>query len=556
MDMGRVKAMFGTPKVPLHDTKNEEGYPAYSKDIREEYVQCLLTNTLGNTFYVDKNNLLEKAEALHDQVLRKYPEWGAKALAFARKKGYMRLQPIWGLAKLAGINKEAFLKAFNDVILIPSDLQDFMYLLQRERPGHPDPGREYKPWVTGSQGGRLVKRTVSKWLNDNLSEYWAIKYDGRGREYSLGDIIKTTHPFPKNSTINSIFNYLVTGNTMETELKQISGYELFKGLCDILSEIVKGKGSSGKEYSEISSFMRKHGTSYEEVVKKIISLIKEHKLPHEVVTGACPNMTPEIWDALVPSMPIFALIRGLNTLDRNGLLNKHRDLITQKLTNKEIIEKTKILPFRILKAFENVNEPWLKDVLRQTIELTFDNIPEVPGKTMILLDVSSSMKKDFLKIGAILGYTLFKKSDALFYLFNTQLHDSNASKYDSILTQADRVIRDFNGIRFWRTDGTATNIGIERLIGKKIIVDNIIIITDGQQNSGRSFYSALLDYRKKVNGKTKTFVIDISPYDQALTYRNDPQVYYIYGWNDKVLNFINMASYGWKSISGYIDLMA
>jgi hypothetical protein len=51
--MSRVMNMFATP-VP--EIKNRDGYPAYQKPLEEQYLQTLLTNTLGNTYYADQRN--------------------------------------------------------------------------------------------------------------------------------------------------------------------------------------------------------------------------------------------------------------------------------------------------------------------------------------------------------------------------------------------------------------------------------------------------------------------------------------------------------------------
>lgn len=56
--MSRVKKWFASP-VPL--TKNMEGYPAYDRSLEERYLQCLLTNTISNTYYATGNELLPLA---------------------------------------------------------------------------------------------------------------------------------------------------------------------------------------------------------------------------------------------------------------------------------------------------------------------------------------------------------------------------------------------------------------------------------------------------------------------------------------------------------------
>ncbi len=79
-------------------------------------------------------------------------------------------------------------------------------------------------------------------------------------------------------------------------------------------------------------------------------------------------------------------------------------------------------------------------------------------------------------------------------------------------------------------------------------VDNIIIITDEQQNTGSPFYNELVNYRKKINADTKTFVIDLAPYRSGMIPQSDPLSHYIYGWSDQVLQYISFATNGYGSM--------
>lgn len=486
--MSRAKELFS---VKMADTTNREGYPAYTRSLEEQYVQTLLTNTIGNTFYADSNTLLSEANALHDQMLEKNPNFVAKALIFARNRGLMRLQPIFGLAKLSSVSPELFSKIFTNVILIPSDLQDFMMILEGQGRG---------------QGGRAVKRQVSKFLN-SVSEYWAIKYNGHGRGYSLGDIVKTAHPKPISDKQKAIFAYLVGKEYDKMQVPQISAYEALKKTTD---------------------------------TKEQISLIQEGRLPHEVVTGVI-KPDKEIWNAILHQMPIFALLRNLNTLDRAGVLDENREYITSVLNDPERLAKSKILPFRFVTAFYQVKKAWIKDALRQAVELTFDNLPDIPGKTAVFLDVSGSMDGDYLRTGSVFALALYKKTNGngIFWTFDTRVYDPQPSMYDSILTQAERI----------KAGGcTDTGAPVEKLRKDNIYVDNIIIITDEQQNTGSPFYKELEKYRRSINPNTKAFVIDIAPYRSAMIPPTDKNAHYIYGWSETVLHYIAMSSEGYSNM--------
>lgn len=483
--MSRASRLFS---IPAPTTKNRDGFAAYERPLEEQYLQTLLTNTVGNTFYADKEELLQEAGAIHDAMLTKDPAFAARAIVFARNEGFMRLQPIFGLAKLSGVDVGLFEAAFPKVVLIPPDLQDFLVILRGMGRG---------------EGGRAVKRAVSAFLN-GISEYWAVKYNGRGRGYSLGDAVRTAHPKPKDEKQEALFAYLVGGACDFLLLPQVAAFEGFK------------KASTDEER---------------------VRFIREGKLPHEVVTGV-GKLSETVWKAILHEMPVFALLRHLNALDRAGVLDDEREFVASRLTDRDALRKSKILPFRFLGAFEKVEKGWVKDILREAVELTFENLPEIPGKTAVFLDVSGSMAGGYLRIGSVFGLALYKKTrgNGLFWTFDTEVYDPRASLHDSILSQAERI-----GAR----GGTDTGAPIRKLRHWGMKVDNIIVITDEQQNTGSPFYRELVEYRRTVNGEVKAFVVDVAPYRSAMVPPEDRNTWYIYGWSDTVLSYIALSCRGY-----------
>jgi 60 kDa SS-A/Ro ribonucleoprotein len=486
--MSRVKQVF---EGVLPTTTNHEGYPAYIRPIKEQYLQALLTNTLGNTFYADRNVLLQEALDLHAEMMRTDPAYAARALVYARNEGLMRLQPILGLVYLSQYDTALFSRIFSQIIRIPPDLADFLTILSGLGRG---------------QGGRAIKREVAGFLN-GIDEYWALKYNGRGRGYNLGDAIATAHPVPRDERQNQLFRYLTGQAAQLQELPQIAAFEALK-----------------------------RADNDEQRIRHI----NEGRLPHEVVTGTV-QPTPAVWQAILHQLPLFALLRNLNTLDRVGILDENRDYISRRLTDREALQKAKIMPFRFVNAFEQVHKAWMRDVLRQAVEMCFANLPVLNGRSAIFLDISGSMSGEFIRIGSVFALALFKLSggQAIFWLFDTEVYDAQASLHDSILSQAEKIKA---------RGGTDTGAPLRALRSSREKVDNIIMITDEQQNTGSPFYNELQSYRRKYNPDTRAFIIDVAPYQGALVPPVDDLTHYIYGWADTVVKYIVY------SIDGYAGM--
>jgi hypothetical protein len=141
-----------------------------------------------------------------------------------------------------------------------------------------------------------------------------------------------------------------------------------------------------------------------------IAWIERGKLPYSAVTGAI-KPSQEVWNAILYQMPTFALLRHLNTLLRSGVLadQKNLDYVVGRLVDQDALRKARILPFRFATAFRQVNEPELRDALREAVDLTFDNLPDMSGRTAIFLDISGSMQGEYLEIGSVLLWLCIRK---------------------------------------------------------------------------------------------------------------------------------------------------
>src|SRR5687767_10490393 len=108
--MARVLDKFKAKKNPyVHaDSRNPEGFPSFTRSLEEGYLQVLLTNTLGGTYYATEEKLLDESLKLHAEMALSDPAFMARAIVYARNEGLMRMQPIVGLAYLAKADRVLF----------------------------------------------------------------------------------------------------------------------------------------------------------------------------------------------------------------------------------------------------------------------------------------------------------------------------------------------------------------------------------------------------------------------------------------------------------------
>jgi len=148
--------------------------------------------------------------------------------------------------------------------------------------------------------------------------------------------------------------------------------------------------------------------------------------------------------------------------------------------------------------------------------------------------------RDYIQTAAVFGICLARKSGLTgkLWVFNTDLGQVRVSARDSILSQAEQI-RSGGG-----TDHTQV---VRHLIEEHRKLDNLIYITDEQQNTGMPLIDYVDEYRRKVNANLKLFIVDVGPYRSVLT-PNDKNTWYVYGWSDQALSFISMAARGFGSM--------
>lgn len=515
--MSRVTRTYGSAvakvEAPTSTNRDQAQYPAYEFDTKHELVSTLMVGVMGNNTYYETKEVLQKEfEAIHAKALKEDPEFYAKALIYARSNGYMRTQPIYGLVQLSRmlddkqpkkgsrgmlpLENTLFKSTFDKIIFTPNDLNDFIT-------------------IRGKMG-KSVKSAINNWLLNKMSQYWAIKYGSSSKQgFSLKDIIKLTRPIGDTKEgMNDLFKYLIDKEYNEELLDQIHWFNVLKRATTVAEKI---------------------------------EAIEKGKLPHEVVTPFANDKA--VWDALVPQMPIMAMMKNLATIERHDAATANKAYIKSVFSDPQRIAKSKILPYRFMEAEKHVSAQWIKDALRDALELSFANIPDIEGNTAVFLDKSGSMGQGYghpevLPKAAIFAVALMKKiDDGKLVLFNSTTQLMNISKRDSLLTQAQRITP---------SGGTNISLPFEEITSSREKFDNIILITDEQQNQGSSVYRTFAQYQEKVNRNTKLFVIDVNAYRNAAFSVNHPNVYYIFGWSDKALDFISYMS---KDAKGMVKMI-
>ncbi len=512
--MRSVNRMFQPPRPSASaNSKTAHGLPAFVRPIEEQLLQALLCNTVQDTFYADSKEMLEETKRVHAEAIEHDVNFYARALAYGRTRGLMRTQAVYGLALLASrsdldvprtykhknggtYTDPLFEQIFDDVIHTPDDLRDFHACVRA---------------IKGNDGGRRVKRVAGSWLHRRMSEYWAIKYGAnKAGAFSLRDLYRIYHP--------------AAGHTSEL-VNYILGKEPGK-----LNALIKLPQINAFEY------LKSAKTSADKV-----AAIKLGRLPHNVATTFA-GKDAAVWVEIVKQMPAFALLRNLATIERRGVLEAVRPLIVEKLTG-EGLAKARIFPFVFLQALDHVQDSEIKDALRLGLEICLRGAETIEGKTLVALDISGSMS-GILDKAALFAVATARRAapGSKMILFNEEAHPYTFSRVDSVLTQATSIRRHLGG-------GTDQGAIVRFLQAYGERFDNIVVVTDEQQQTGAPFADKVAEWRGGKLGKgSKFFVANLAPYTRmGGLLRPGEGNFSVFGLNEAAITFIVKAAQGWNT---------
>jgi 60 kDa SS-A/Ro ribonucleoprotein len=306
-------------------------------------------------------------------------------------------------------------------------------------------------------------------------------------------------------------------------------------------------------------------------------------------------------------MPMFNLLRNL----RNILLYAPGEVegAINQLTSPEKVQKSRLLPFRFLSAYNEVNamahttaktgdkiafeDEKQGDLVSKTvfdgnkkkvlagiekaIELSCVNIPVLDGRTAILIDHSGSMRGDGGGSSLVSALSKTKSSDiadvfaamllhhqpnVYVGLFGDRLLPYEVDRNKGILETA----RDMH--RLGNNCGGSTEAGIYDFFNEMSktgkAVDNIIIFSDMVIGDGCSWYGTTNETRsgkfrdvfKAFKSKfptCKVVSVDIHQTSGTSVFDKSYNVTQIAGWSDKIFNLIEAGTVGYKALIKEIE---
>ena len=342
--------------------------------------------------------------------------------------------------------------------------------------------------------------------------------------------------------------YLATfGKPVPNSLKKGLG-DAFKQLDEYSLAKYKGAGKAVKMRDILCLCRPKPLNRGQSVLwKKVLENALETLVTWETELSANGN-NKETWEKLIDSGKVgyMALLRNLRNIIQAKPENI--DKVFAKIKDPEAVRKSRQLPFRFLSAYREI-KPYATsrqlDALEYAVDAAVNNLPKIPGKTVIAVDVSGSMERSVSAkscvqcsdIALMLAFVANRIcEDAVIFAFDTRLHDLTVPIHAGIITTACNT----------PISGGGTDMGLPfvKMIHDYISADRVIILSDTECNYGWStpVQSLADEYRRRTGQNVWVHVIDLQGYGTQQFHGDRTNI--ISGWSEKVFDFILLAEQG------------
>lgn len=401
-------------RAAVADTLTHEGGKGFTRDPKSELFLLAITNMVGeNTFYESAGNRDSRFRTLIAEVVREDPEWIARFIPYLRDTMNMRSAAVVMAAEyavtmrdLGQMDAATVIEKFPNYATAPSTRSVIRSALSRAD----EPAEFVGYWMerTGKitfPGG--VQRGVADAVQKLYTEYSALKYDGQSRNIRMGDVLNLIHPPAREQWQGTLYEYLLGMRHKRDEVPTAGLPKI--ALARSLEAMPVEKRREFLSTPDASESLKNAGFTWE----RLSGWLSDGK-----------GMDAQAWETIIPSMGIFALARNLRNFDQAGVGTDVYNYVASKLTDPDVIAKSRMFPYRFLTAYMMTGaKPWTDkrpanlfsgygytnqmyavrehqpvsgsirwaQPLSTALDLSLRNLPALDGDTLVLVDVSGSM---------------------------------------------------------------------------------------------------------------------------------------------------------------------
>lgn len=352
--------------------------------------------------------------------------------------------------------------------------------------------------------GRAMRTALASWfLNGDVDQVaWRVckarqRKTPSGEAFALRDALRIAHPKADSAARRALFGW-IAGNVSDEDVRtQVPSVDAF-----LTAQAVTGPVEA-------------------------IDVVQDRGVPWEFLPDAVLT-DPGVWDELVDTIGMTALIRNLSRMTRIGTLTPMGDATRRaaaRLTDAGALAKARIHPMDLFLALRVYGAghaqpnpradiqrwspvPAIVDALDEAYELSFGHMEPSGRRLLIAVDSSGSMSWGGVRHGGTPLGSCYEVGNAMAVILH-RIEGGNCHVIDvDTAVHASRVTARTNlrEIGSWRPSGGGTDLSLpfQWAQQQRLDVDGVVVFTDNETWAGRQHPSqALAAYRRAVNGDVR-----------------------------------------------------
>lgn len=471
-------------KKVVEKVENLAGGQAYKQSDEMAFVSLLLTSFVKDQFYKDANTQIEDLKNYVKSIKNK--EFLAKSAIFARDEFGMRsiTHALAGELTSEISGKEWSKSFYNKIVSRVDDMSEILSYYLKNKTNSKSP-----------KFPNSLKKGFAKAF-DKFDAYQLSKHKSENKEVKLIDIVNIVHPIPTKKNAEAL-SKLVVG-----DLKNTQTWESKLSLA----------GQTATDENELQ------------------------------------DLKADAWQELLSTRKLgyFALLRNLRNIIQQS--PKCVEMACEQLTDEDSISRSKVLPFRFSKAYEEISKldssTEVRSVLKainQALDISVCNVPKFDGETLVVIDTSGSMSGQPSEIASLFGSMLAKANECDVMTFDNHARYVNYDPSETVMSLRNK----------FKFSGGGTNFqDIFKRASKKY--SNIILLSDMQGWIGYTTPTKeFAQYKKDYNVNPHVFSWDLAGHSTLQFPEN--QVYCLSGFSDKVFDVIKMLKTDKKALLNKIN---
>lgn len=515
-----------TPTVTTH-----QGGAAYTKYAKTELFQLAVTNMVGEgTFYESAAVRDGRFAKLVRAVAVADPAWVLGFAGWLRGEANMRSASLVLAAEAVKARLDDRGSRFDDQMLPVQraegvNRQLIASVLQRAD----EPGEMLAYWTSryGRKLPKPVKRGVADAVQRLYTEYSLLKYDTASHGFRFADVLDLTHPAPAAPWQGDLFRYALDRRHGRDTLP--SAYlSMVLNNRDLRATVGLGIMNSLLN----ADALKAAGMTWEDALSLAGSKVDKAKL----------------WEAMIPNMGYMALLRNLRNFDQAGVSDKVAERVMRKLTDPAEVARSRQLPFRFYSAYVEAPSDRWKYPLGVALDHAMANVPQLPGKTLVLIDTSGSMTSGAIsarsqvtpaQAAAVLGIVLGKRLDADVWQWASTRQQFWLTKGASALNEIARFLDGQNRCG----GGTDLAQALAAYSGH----DRVFVFSDMQTMSNRpgwGYNPTLATYDMRVPAHVPVYAFDLQGYHATPFTTAKPNRHQLGGFTDRVFSLVPLLERG------------